>query len=214
MNPFTVPVPDYPRPQMVRTSPAARGLAPASYKTLRDTGDKNNWQNLNGLWEWERAADHIDGVVPTPPFGRTLNDSILVPFPWESCLSGVVAEADCNLQPQTMWYRLTFTLDDNANVAGRTILHFGAVDWQSTFFLNKKRIASHSGGYDSIDLDITDALDDASGQSSSVHELLVYAYDPSNRGYQPNGKQNYWSKCGPGGGAVYIEQWDLADSLA
>eukprot|EP00662_Eupelagonemidae_sp_cell21_P024507 gene24507-6500_t len=50
------------------------------------------WANLNGLWEWERAApgNHTAGTFnETPPFGRTLKGSILVPFPVEACLSGV-----------------------------------------------------------------------------------------------------------------------------
>ena len=63
------PLPEYPRPQLVRS----------------DT----SWLNLNGLWEWEPAAG-VNGTAATPPpFGRTLNRSILVPFPAESCLSGV-----------------------------------------------------------------------------------------------------------------------------
>ena len=50
---------------------------------LRDTGDSSTWTNLNGLWEWEPTD------TSTPTFGKTLNSSILVPFPVESCLSGV-----------------------------------------------------------------------------------------------------------------------------
>jgi hypothetical protein len=58
----TTPLPAYPRPQMVR----GRGGD-------RDKGDPSLWSNLNGLWEWEPAAD------AAPPFGRPLNGARLLP---------------------------------------------------------------------------------------------------------------------------------------
>ena len=63
------PLPEYPRPQLAR--------------------DSASWLNLNGLWEWEPAAGANGTALTPPPFGRTLDRSILVPFPAESCLSGV-----------------------------------------------------------------------------------------------------------------------------
>jgi hypothetical protein len=63
------PLPEYPRPQLAR--------------------DGGSWLNLNGLWEWEPAAGANGTALTPPPFGRTLDRSILVPFPAESCLSGV-----------------------------------------------------------------------------------------------------------------------------
>ena len=116
---------DYPRPQMVRS----------------------NFENLNGLWEFQAVTD---GERPT--FGVTLNETILVPFPVESCLSGVAPNSSAAVV-QRMWYRLTFdaarasgggagggaggTAGGTAGVgagggAGRTLLHFGAVDWQAS----------------------------------------------------------------------------------
>ena len=71
----TTPLVAYPRPQMVRGS--------GDVSVLRDEGDASVWSNLNGLWEWEATT------TTTPPVGKTLSGSILVPFPVESCLSGV-----------------------------------------------------------------------------------------------------------------------------
>jgi beta-galactosidase/beta-glucuronidase len=99
-----------------------------------------------------------------------------------------------------MWYRLTFVTTNSTatRVPGRrTILHFGAVDWQSAFFVNGKHIANHTGGYDAINLDISDALKQ---NSSELNELVVYVFDPSNLGEQPNGKQNIGRPTDAGGG--------------
>src|SRR3954470_15574752 len=61
-------LPDYPRPQLARPSVA-----------------KPTWLSLNGLWEYEPS----DGFTP-PTFGEKLSSRILVPFPAESALSGVM----------------------------------------------------------------------------------------------------------------------------
>src|SRR5260221_18238 len=55
-------LPEYPRPQMVRT----------------------NWMNLNGIWQFQAGATN-DPV----PINQTLSSEILVPFPMESAISGV-----------------------------------------------------------------------------------------------------------------------------
>ena len=57
------PLPEYPRPHMVRA----------------------RWLNLNGLWEYALPSD-----LNAPPFGKKLDGSILVPYPIESALSGVM----------------------------------------------------------------------------------------------------------------------------
>ena len=89
ISPGATPLPEYPRPQMVRTA-----LAPSAQ--LRDSGDAATWQTLNGLWEWEPVqisqkccSPMPVPEIPAPPFGKTLSKSILVPFPMESCLSAL-----------------------------------------------------------------------------------------------------------------------------
>jgi hypothetical protein len=129
------PLVKYPRPQMVRGSGTA--------ESLRDVGDASVWTNLNGLWEWEATTSD---TLATPPFGRKLKGSILVPFPVESCLSGVAPNSSAAIV-KNMWYRLTF----DAKTAPATLLHFGAVDWQSTVFLNGEQIGNNTGGYNGFD---------------------------------------------------------------
>ena len=40
----------------------------------------------------------------------------------------------------------------------RVLLHFGAVDFEATVWVNGKEIGQHRGGYDAFSFDITDAL--------------------------------------------------------
>lgn len=150
---------------------------------LRDTGDADTWTNLNGLWEWEKASSD------TPAFGQTLSGSILVPFPVESCLSGVAPQKSADIVKE-MWYRLTF---DRSQTSSRTLLHFGAVDWQTTVYLNKQMLGNHTGGYDGFSFDITHHL------QTNDNELLIYVHDPSDSGHQPNGKQKISAIDKPGG---------------
>ena len=75
VSPSEPPLPEYPRPTLVRSP---HGIFD------RDKGDDTTWRTLNGLWEWQPAAS----ATAPPPFGQTLAGSILVPFPIESCLSG------------------------------------------------------------------------------------------------------------------------------
>jgi len=151
---------------------------------LREDGDASTWTNLNGLWEWEPTT-----VGASPPFGKTLNSSILVPFPVESCLSGVAPQSSAAIV-KSMWYRLTF---DAGSSTGNTLLHFGAVDWQATVYLNGHEIGNHTGGYDGFDFDIT------AGLKAQGNELLVYAFDPSDEGVQAQGKQRISAIDNPGG---------------
>jgi len=174
----TTPLVAYPRPQMVRGTGAA--------SALREKGDANVWTNLNGLWEWEPS----DGSGP-PPFGRSLSSSILVPFPVESCLSGVAPSASKDII-KSMWYRLAFDASrGSAGAGGRTLLHFGAVDWQAAVYLNGVWLGNHTGGYDGFSFEVS--------LEPTGNELIVYVYDPSDSGAQPNGKQRISAIDRPGG---------------
>ncbi|RKR80003.1 glycosyl hydrolase family 2 [Mucilaginibacter gracilis] len=130
---------------------------------------RSNWTNLNGLWNY--AVTMKDAEKPLGFRGE-----ILVPYPIESALSGVKKA----LQPdENLWYKRTFTTKNK----GRTLLHFGAVDWQATVFVNGKEAGQHTGGYTAFTLDITDKL------KTGNNELMVKVYDPSDQGIGPHGKQ-------------------------
>lgn len=149
------PLPEYPRPQMVRS----------------------NWLNLNGIWQFEPTT--TSAPVPT---GQTLTNEILVPYPMESAISGVMQYSEFS------WYRRTFAVPSAWN-GQRIILHLDAVDWQATVYVNGQEVGIHQGGYDPFSYDITPYLNGGS------NELIIGVFSPEDNGGQPRGKQTLY----PGG---------------
>jgi hypothetical protein len=136
---------------------------------------REGWTNLNGLWDYT-----IRTKGATAP--QQFDGKILVPFPIESALSGVATTVG---QEKELWYRRPFAVQrPKALGQPQLLLHFGAVDWQTTVWVNGRQVGQHSGGYDPFTFDITDALSDGEKQ-----ELLVRVWDPTDDGVQPRGKQ-------------------------
>ncbi len=142
--------PEYPRPQMVRPQ----------------------WKNLNGLWQIKLAKN-----LKHPPFGKKFQQKILVPYPIESALSGVMKKT------KYAWYRRSFTIPADWGKKN-ILLHFGAVDWQAVVYVDGQRVGEHRGGYDHFTFDITPFL-----KKGQAHELMVGVYDPTDDGNYPRGKQ-------------------------
>lgn len=133
---------------------------------------RKQWKNLNGLWEFAPAK-----AEELPPIGRTLDRKILVPYPVESSLSGVGEH-----HPR-LWYRRLFTVPGYW-ADRRVMLHFGAVDFHATVWVNGQLMGEHKGGYDPFSFDITDAI-----KGDGDQEVVVGVYDPTNKGTQSRGKQ-------------------------
>ena len=131
---------EYPRPQM----------------------EREEWLNLNGVWDLRKA---VEGEAYQAGF--TYDKKILVPFPIESALSGIMEESD----NQCYWYRRTLTIPES--MKGKNILlHFDAVDWEATVYVNGKKVGSHTGGYDPFYFDITSALTDGGEQESPCRKHI------------------------------------------
>jgi autotransporter-associated beta strand protein len=146
-------LPEYPRPQMVR----------------------QNWMNLNGVWQFQ------SGTTNDPaPSGQNLAGVILVPFPMESALSGVMQYSPFS------WYRRQFTVPDDWS-GQRILLHFDAVNWRSQIYVNGQSVGVHTGGYDPFTYDITPFL-----TNNGPQELLVRVYSPIDSGGEPRGKQTLY----------------------
>lgn len=134
---------------------------------------RGRWLNLNGPWDYALAAR--DAAQPDAFEGE-----ILVPFPIESTLSGVARRPS---PEQRLWYRRSFEVPPEWR-GERLLLHFGAVDWHASVFVNGAAAGEHKGGYTPFSLDITDLLRDGTEQ-----ELAVSVWDPTDTWTQARGKQ-------------------------
>jgi beta-glucuronidase len=122
----TVPKPEHPRPQFVRT----------------------DWLNLNGVWQFE--IDAGDSGLERGVAGRDLEREILVPFAPESRLSGI-GHTDFM---EAVWYRRTVTIP-SAWAGKKALLHFGAVDHDATVWVNGVEVARHRGGFTPFTADLS-----------------------------------------------------------
>ena len=153
-----IPRPEYPQPQFQR----------------------ENWLTLNGTWEFD-FDDTNQGLAQDWATGtRKFTRSILVPFCFESKKSGI---GDTSFHPW-VWYRRTFTIP-NTWSGKRVLLHFGAVDYHATVWVNGKRAGEHEGGSVPFRFDVTEVVKPGS------NTVVVRAEDPPTDRYLPRGKQ-YW----------------------
>src|SRR3989442_5411512 len=118
--------PEYPRPQMVR----------------------KDWQNLNGLWDYAIRGQRSEGGGQKP---EQWDGQILVPFPIESALSGVMKRVyDTN----RLWHRRTFEVPKKWK-GQRVLLHLGAADWEATVWVNGNELGSHRAATQAISVQTT-----------------------------------------------------------
>lgn len=141
--------------------------------------ERSDWINLNGEWQFE-----IDNSESGKERGLFKTDSMLsgkinVPFCPESVLSGVN-----NIDfMRGVWYKRSFVLSDK-EICGRIILHFGAVDYFCTAYINGKAAGEHKGGYSSFSFDVTGLV------KPGENQITVYASDDSRNRFIPSGKQS------------------------
>lgn len=150
------PRPEYPRPQFERAE----------------------WINLNGTWSYTFDFSK-SGADRNFQNSQGFNDKITVPFCPESKLSGV-KHTDFI---EAMWYQRKLDIPAAWN-GKRVILHFGAVDYQSTLYIDGKLVGMHFGGTSSFEYDITKYI--VSGQQQN---LVLGIVDNVRSNEQPGGKQ-------------------------
>ena len=151
---------EYPRPQIMR----------------------GNWQNLNG--EWLFSFDDENKGIRERWFEQPeqFDLKIKVPFVYQSKKSGI----DIKEAHDIVWYYREIDVSETPNE--RTILHFGAVDYEADVYINSQHVFHHVGGHTSFSVDISDAL-----VSGNKQVVSVRVFDPQKDESIPRGKQ-FWEK--------------------
>jgi len=147
------------------------------YEHPKPQFERADWLNLNGEWDFEFDFGNSKkdaGIIDKKEWGS----KIIVPFCPESKLSGIEYT---DFIP-AVWYRKTVNITAD-HLKGRVILHFGAVDYDSTIYINGKTAGNHKGGYASFKFDITEYL--CEGENT----IIVNAVDDVRSNFVPRGKQ-------------------------
>ena len=135
------------------------------------------WISLDGPWDF--ALDrHAAWATPDRV---AWTSSITVPFSPEAPLSGV-GEAGFF---SACWYRRSLTTP-RLGAGDRLLVHFGAVDYAATVWVNGQVAGCHEGGYTPFTIDITPFLRDDADQ-----EMIVRADDDPHDLAKPRGKQDW-----------------------
>lgn len=125
------------------------------------------WVNLNGEWDFGSGDE------------ENFDRRILVPFCPQSERSGLGVREPGDV----VWYRTRF----DAPGAARLVLHFGAVDYRATVWVNGEEVARHEGGHTPFSADITRFA------ARAGNVLVVRAEDPMDDLTLPRGKQHWKS---------------------
>ncbi len=135
---------------------------------------RKGWTMLNGPWEFARdpfarwrSADEVEW-----------EGTIVVPFAPETPASGI---GDTGFY-RACWYRRRIEI---AASDGRVLLHFGAVDYAATVWLDGEFVGRHEGGYTPFTFDVTNRV--RPGGST----LVVRACDDPHDLAKPRGKQDW-----------------------
>ncbi|RKR74380.1 glycoside hydrolase family 2 protein [Frondihabitans australicus] len=166
-DPSAQPRAEYPRPQFRR----------------------DDWLNLNGSWGFE--FDPGDSGLERGLLEKaTLDDRILVPFAPESELSGI-GDVDFH---EAVWYRRQVTVPEAWSKGSRILLHFGAVDHDTTVWVvsagagdtTPREVGRHRGGFTSFTFDLTARAGVRAGETI---DIVVRARDDKSAP-QARGKQS------------------------
>ncbi len=163
----SIPRPEFPRPQF----------------------EREDWINLNGEWTYCFDFGHSGRDAGRELYKTTgFADKIIVPFCPESKLSGV-GYTDFI---EDMWYHRKISIPQTW-AGRRTIIHFGAVDFESELYIDGVSVGKHYGGTVSFEFDITGYV-----KAGKEHDLVLRVHDETKdyKNDQPSGKQAPWYRSG------------------
>ena len=150
-----IPRPEYPRPQFMRRA----------------------WLCLNGRWQFEIDGDDSGALRGLKD--AELSREIVVPFCPESQLSGVGETGFMD----AVWYRRTARIPDEW-VGKRLLIHFQAVDYDATVWVDGKEVIRHRGGWTPFTADLGHV------QSRGEERTIVVRARDLRFTNQPRGKQS------------------------
>ena len=189
--------------------------AGSSHAPLLDCPDFERWnpqfyrlseESLSGLWRFTFDPDESGLQRSLQSFAGYANydREILVPFPWQSVLSGVGpeppaqfarfgSEQELHSYSGTVWYARTVSPPPDWSTAGHWVVRFGASDWETTVFVDGTEVGHHVGGYDPFEIIIPE-----SSRSASFY-IAVKVVDPCAGDSVVGGKQGgLWYTCAGG----------------
>ena len=160
--------------------------------------------SLDGVWDFfhdphqQLRPDTLESAGPPR--------RIRVPGPWQAQFE------DLRYESGVAWYRCRFELpaDFEQTVPDPVyVLHFGAVDYHASVWLNGEQVGEHEGGYLPFELPVRHAL-----HHTGDNELIVRVVDPPDGSSTcpqldfdeiPHGKQSWYGQISGIWQSVYLE---------
>jgi hypothetical protein len=160
--------------------------------------------SLDGRWEFfPDPQQQLDRAALSGAAAR----SIRVPGPWQAQFD------DLRDYSGVAWYRTHVALPPTADGPPDPVhvLHFGAVDYFATVWVNGTLVGEHEGGYLPFELAIDAAVHP---DPTELHELVVRVIDPGNDADAgdfpfaevPHGKQSWYGPIGGIWQSVWLER--------
>lgn len=137
--------------------------------------------SLDSEWEFcidpENNGKNRDLHSPSTIWPCDITETVSVPHIWQE-------NEKHRSYTGAAWYRTTLEYDGRGE---RSFLRFGAVDYESTVYVNGTEVGNHEGGYLPFEIEVTDAINTGS------NSIVVQVTDPENIEEIPHGKQgNPW----------------------
>lgn len=143
---------------------------------------RKNWIDLTGAWRFSYDDDDIGLQAGWWRSELPNAQEIQVPYPPESTLSGI---ADSSFHP-VLWYQREL-LPPDVDAGELTLVHFGAVDYAATVWIEDVLVGMHEGGSSPFTVCIrTDWL-----RSLNTRLMTVRVFDSPTDLEQPRGKQSW-----------------------
>lgn len=151
--------------------------------------------SLDGIWKFQ-----VDPANDTEIDGITQWREATVPLPWQAQFG------DLRQYSGAAWYQREFDLAETPS--GAVILHFGAVDYHATVWINGHPVGTHEGGYLPFEFDVTALL------TIGLNTLTVKVIDSDENleawpefpfSEVPHGKQSWYGPIGGIWQSVWLE---------